>query len=122
MTIASVGVAVDDVGRVDDLAVDLAGERGFGEARADGGGDVGDGNGCVELLDGAVGQSNGRHGGFLKQKKCGRAALFRRTGTTACELALGYRVSVRVRGVITMPFRSLPSGVSYVRWSTADLA
>ena len=35
-----VGVAIDHVRRVDELAVDLAGERGLGETRADGRGDV----------------------------------------------------------------------------------
>ena len=66
--VEALGVAVGDDGErrrrrsmhvrgVDDLAVDLAGERGLGEAGADGRGDFGDGDGCVELADGAVGQS-----------------------------------------------------------------
>jgi hypothetical protein len=33
------------------------------------GGDVGDGDGGVEAFDGAVGQSDGRHGGTPESKK-----------------------------------------------------
>ena len=50
-----VGIAIDAIRRIDDLAVDLAGERGLGEAGADGRRDLGDGDGRVEVSDGAVG-------------------------------------------------------------------
>src|SRR4051812_18654913 len=61
-------VAVDAVGSVDDLAVDLAGERGFGETGPDGRRDLGDGNRTLERFDGAVGKTNGGHGCFSGQK------------------------------------------------------
>jgi hypothetical protein len=44
-------VVVDAEAGVDELAVDLARERGLGQARADGSGDVGDGDG---MIDGAT--------------------------------------------------------------------
>ncbi len=49
------GVAIDRERGVDELAVDLAGERGLGEAGADRRCDLGDGDRRVEVLDGAVG-------------------------------------------------------------------
>ena len=49
VTIASSAVRVDDEGRVDELAVDLAGERGLGEAGADRCGDLGHRDRLVEL-------------------------------------------------------------------------
>ncbi len=48
-------VAVDDVRCVDELAVDLAGERGLRKAGADRRGELGNGDRRVETLDGAVG-------------------------------------------------------------------
>ena len=49
------GVAVDRPDEVGQLAVDLDGERGLGEAGADRLGDVGAGDGSVILTDAAVG-------------------------------------------------------------------
>ena len=64
-------IVLDAVGRVDDLAVDGACQRGLGKARSDRGGDVGDGNGRGKFLDGAVGQSDPGHGSLQKQKSAG---------------------------------------------------
>ncbi len=89
VTIATVASRSMHMRRVDDLAVDLAGERGLGEAGADRRGDFGNGDRRVEMLDGAVGQSDVGHGFVrtnsgdgewclirMKSKKCGGAALF----------------------------------------------
>ena len=78
------GVAVDHVRRVDDLAVDLAGQRGLGEAGADGRGDVADGDGAVELTDGAVGKLDGNHGADSQNEKSADAMphFFIETGMT----------------------------------------
>ena len=78
---------VDDVRGVDELAVDLAGERGLGEAGADRRGDLGDGDRRVEMLDGAVGQSDVGHGGLQKAKKVRTSRTFS-TLDDACELAV----------------------------------
>ena len=51
-------VVVDDERRVDELAVDPAGERGLGQARADTRRDFGHGHGRIEVLLAAVGQRN----------------------------------------------------------------
>ncbi len=48
-------VAIDRERRVDELAVDLARERGLGQARPNRGGDLGHGDRRVEVLDRAVG-------------------------------------------------------------------
>ncbi|MNZ97413.1 hypothetical protein D3C78_1166490 [compost metagenome] len=42
------GIVLDQVAGVDQLAVDLAGDGGFGEARTNGCGDFGNGNCLVE--------------------------------------------------------------------------
>ena len=61
-------VAIDPIRGVDDLAVDLAGKSGLGKAGSDRGSDFGDRHRRSELLDGAVGQLDFRHGGLQKQK------------------------------------------------------
>ena len=48
------GIAVDDVGGVDQPAIDLAGERGFRQAGTDSGGDFHYGYGLLELAFRAV--------------------------------------------------------------------
>src|SRR2546422_2971124 len=105
-------IVVDHMRRIDELAVDLASECGLGEAGTDRRGDLCYGNRRVESLHRAVGQSYGRHAELLKTKRCGSSRtlfaniLDRSTdGRQACELARGYWVSVRVRGVITVPFQ-----------------
>ena len=55
-------VVVDEVGGVNLAAVDLAGHGGLGEARADGLGNLHDGDGVVELAAAAVGERDGDHG------------------------------------------------------------
>jgi hypothetical protein len=50
------GVALDAVARVDNLAVDLAGQRRLGQAGADGGGHLGHRGGLRKLASRAVGQ------------------------------------------------------------------
>ncbi len=49
------GVAIDRERRVDEFAVDLAGQRGLGKSGPDRGSDLGDGDRRVEVLDGAIG-------------------------------------------------------------------
>jgi hypothetical protein len=49
-----IGVLGNGIGRIDEFAVDLAGKRGPGEAGADVGGDLGDGNGFGKLTAAAV--------------------------------------------------------------------
>ncbi len=99
-------IAIDDVRRVDDLAVDLAGERRLGETGADGCGDVLDGDGAVVLADCAVGKGDGNHVvcNAPKQKSAVEAALFvdRFSNHGRADALLRYRVSVHVSGVITM--------------------
>ena len=63
------GIVVDHERRVDDLAVDLAGERGLGQAGTDGCGDGGDGHRAFELTDGAVGKSDCGHFRELQKQK-----------------------------------------------------
>ena len=68
------GVAVDQVGRVDQAAVDLAGERGLCEAGTDVGGELGDGQrlGIGPLA--AVGQRDDGHGtAGARRAGCGKA-------------------------------------------------
>ena len=78
------GVAADHVRGVDDLAVDLAGQRGLREAGTDGRGDVPDGNGTFELTDGAVGKLDGNHGADSQNEKSADAMphFFIETGMT----------------------------------------
>ena len=56
------GVMVDAIARVDQSAVDLAGNRGLGQAGADRGRDVGDTDRAFELADAAIGESDVDHG------------------------------------------------------------
>ena len=55
------GVVLDAEAGVDQLAVHLAGERGVGQARADRGGDFGDGHRLVERALAAVGERDIDH-------------------------------------------------------------
>ena len=55
------GILIDQMRSIDELAVDLAGERRLGEAGSDRRGEFGNGEGRVEVLDGAIGQSNVGH-------------------------------------------------------------
>ena len=55
------GIAVDRERGVDQLAVDLARQCGLGQARADIGGDLGDGYGIVIAPVGAIGKGYDRH-------------------------------------------------------------
>ena len=110
-----VRVAVDRERGVDELAVDFARQRGFGKSRADRGGDLGDRDRRVEVFDGAVGQSDIRHGQNLSgstpfsihakpertHKKSADEPHFFAVPQRANSLP-GQSVSVRVRGVITM--------------------
>jgi hypothetical protein len=72
VTISSDGVVVDAVAGVDQLAVDLAGQRGLGQAGADRGGDLADRHGIVEFTAAAVGERNGDHGRTAHGPRCGR--------------------------------------------------
>ena len=66
-------IAGELVGKVDKLAIDPPHHRGGGEALADALGQLGDGRTVGELLDAAIGESNGCHsGGFLfcRHHKC----------------------------------------------------
>jgi len=67
------GVAVDTEAGVDELAVDLARQRGLGQAGADRGGDLGDADGVVEFAAAAVGEGDIDHGSIC----FGRSALGR---------------------------------------------
>jgi len=58
-------IALDAVRRVDQLAVDLAAQRGLGEPGADRGRDLGDRDRLVELPDRTVRQRDGNHEDFL---------------------------------------------------------
>jgi len=58
----------------DHLAVDLASERGLGEPRPDGGGDLRDSDGLVELPDRSVRQRDGNHGFFLSTNEKARTS------------------------------------------------
>ena len=111
-------VAVDAVRGVDELAVDLAGQRGLGEAGADRRGDLGDGDRRVVVADGAVWQSDVGHGGFpgrgRKKTRTSRvSAVLRRR--RACRNAVSsavYLENERVRGVITGSLSCRPPGPS----------
>lgn len=59
---AQAGVMFDEVAGVDQLAVDLAGDGGLGQAGADRLGDLHDGHGSIEFAAAAVGKRNGDHG------------------------------------------------------------
>ena len=101
------GVAVDHFGGVDELAVDLGGERGLGEAGADRRCDLVGRNRAVVAADRPVGQCNGRHIQTPENKKVRSRPHFYRQQRTR-ELELGRYPGVkRVRGVITWPFLSL---------------
>ena len=101
-------VSVDDFRGVDELAVDLGGERGLGEAGADRGRDVAGRNRLVVAADRTVGQCDGRHIQTPENKKVRSRPHFYRQQRTR-ELELGRYPGVkRVRGVITWPFLSLP--------------
>ena len=97
-------VAVDHVRRVDDLAVDLAGERGLGQAGADGCGDGGDRHRGIEVTDRTVGQLDCGHFVDSKNKKVRTSRTFSLGQTTIrrAHSLDGYRVSLHVSGVITM--------------------
>jgi len=56
------GVVADQVTRIDQLAVDLAGHSGLGQASADGSGYFGYGYGVIERTLTAIGKSNNGHG------------------------------------------------------------
>src|SRR5215471_14477950 len=71
-----IGVAIDDVRGIDELAVDLRCERGLGEAGSNRRCYIGDLDRFVEGPDRTVRQANIDHEASLKNKKCGRAALF----------------------------------------------
>src|SRR5205823_3929087 len=70
------GVMIDAVRRVDYFAVDFTGQCSLGETGPDSGGHLGDGNRRVEVLDGAVGQSNVGHGGAPKIKSADEPHFF----------------------------------------------
>ena len=100
VTIATLAVVSITIRRVDQLAVDLAAERGLGEARTDRRSHLGDRHRLVELTDRTVGKFYVRpyslRSELTGEKKCGRAALFRnheKTATTgivksACKFAV----------------------------------
>ncbi len=118
-------VAVDDVRSVDDLAVDLAGERRLRESGTDRRGDVGNGERSIVVSDGAVGELDVGHGESfeMRKKKCGSAALLcsdrrvRRSGR-ATPLRVLHRASTRSRchnhafrcPVVTLPRLARPTG------------
>jgi hypothetical protein len=54
-------VAIDAIGRVDQLSVDLAAECGLGEPRPDGRGDLSNRHGLFEFPDRAVRERDGNH-------------------------------------------------------------
>ncbi len=64
-----IGVALDRVARIDQLAVDFARERGAREPRADGGRHLGHGYRCIEGLLRTVGQSDYGHFGSRQTKR-----------------------------------------------------
>ena len=68
------GIGVDTMSGVDELAVDAAGERRLGEAGPDGRGDLGHRDGMIKRTDRAVRQFYVHKASAIK--KCGRAALF----------------------------------------------
>ena len=53
---------VDDIAGIHQPTIDLAGNGSFSQARADGLGDLHDGNGLLELAAAAVGERDGNHG------------------------------------------------------------
>ena len=55
------GIVIDDMGGVDEPTVDATGERGLGQTRADGGGDIMNADGLLEGALGAIGERNQRH-------------------------------------------------------------
>ena len=119
-------VALDQVARVDQLRVarlaHAASERGLGQARADGGGDIGHGDRLRELAFGTVGQLDGDHrrSPCRKQKsaapgrafECGNGKVAARQCATAGRASrIAVNVTV-VRGVITRrAFLILEAGV-----------
>jgi hypothetical protein len=68
------GVVVDDVGEILDLTVDLDGERGLGEPRADGGGDLRARNRAVEAAHIPIRQRDRDHERSENPRKIGGMA------------------------------------------------
>ena len=57
------GVALDEMGGVDETPIDLAGKRGTGQTGTDGGGDLGDCHWLLETANRTVGQGDVGHDG-----------------------------------------------------------
>ena len=64
-----ISVLLDQVGGVDHLAIDFAGQCGAGQAGADAGGDFGNGDRLLVAADGTIRQFDIGHGGSLGKKK-----------------------------------------------------
>ncbi len=63
------GIGLDAIGRIDELAIHLAGQRGLGETGADGGRQFGDRHRVVESAFRAVGQANRGHDAYPSGQK-----------------------------------------------------
>ena len=94
VTISTRVAVVERPREIAQLAVDLHGQRGAREARADRGGEVGAGGAVVEVLAGAVGQLDLHRGGML-------AACAARPSAprTARELAGGFEPERRATAI-----------------------
>src|SRR5690606_731090 len=62
-------VVIEHEARVDQLAVDAAGQRGLAQPRADAAGDLVDRDRLVEIALAAVRQRDGQHGGSIIARK-----------------------------------------------------
>ena len=72
-----IDIAIDQIRGIDQLAIDLAGQRGAGQAGADAGSDFGNGDSLLVAADGTIRQFDIGHGKISGRKKsAGRAALF----------------------------------------------
>ncbi len=79
------GVALDAEAGVDQLTIDLAGQRGLGQAGADRSGDIANSDGMVEFAAAAVGKGNRDHGFLLPLSASGaqRVCKAERVGVRA---------------------------------------
>ncbi len=96
-------IGLDAVARVDEPAVDLAGQRGLRQARADRGGHLGHRRGMDKLAPGAVRQRDPNHLGNLQKRRSAGVTALRgvERGRARATDQLSAKSRRVVRGVIT---------------------
>jgi hypothetical protein len=99
------GIALDAERQIDQLAVDLAGQRGLGQTGADGGGDTRDVDRAGEFTAAAVGERDVDHGEILSSKQKGRRSALRSRDEGSGGASVQQR-SVPVRVMVIVFFRT----------------